>query len=61
MQRALIRKRVASLSATRMWVLRGADFTSVLDHLWHGAAKNGRPATWDDYVASRRAVLPVDE
>ncbi|KAG8740718.1 hypothetical protein FRC12_015906 [Ceratobasidium sp. 428] len=61
MQRALVRRRVASLSATKIWVIQGADFTLVLDYLWHGAAKNGRPVTWNDYVASRRAVLPIDE
>ncbi|KAG9126895.1 hypothetical protein FRC07_001506 [Ceratobasidium sp. 392] len=60
-QRALVRKRIASLSATKIWIFQGADFTSVLDYLWHGAAKNGHPVIWDDYAASRRAVLPIDE
>ncbi|KAG9075196.1 hypothetical protein FRC06_010226 [Ceratobasidium sp. 370] len=60
-QRASVRMRIASFSATRIWVLQGADFKSVLDHLWHGAAKDGRAVIWDDYVVSRRAVLPIDE
>ncbi|QRW11226.1 Fungal specific transcription factor domain [Ceratobasidium sp. AG-Ba] len=59
--RALVRERVAALSATKIWVLQGADFTSVLDHLWHGSARDGRPVGWEDYVRSRRRVLPVDE
>ncbi|CAE6455540.1 unnamed protein product [Rhizoctonia solani] len=60
-QRALVERKLSSLRATKMWVLRGADFTSVLEHLWHGAAKDGRATTWDDYVRSRRAMLPVPE
>ncbi|KAG8701849.1 hypothetical protein FRC08_003860 [Ceratobasidium sp. 394] len=60
-QRSLVRKRIASFSAVKIWVLQGADFKSVLDHLWHGAAKGGRPVVWNDYVISRRAVLPIDE
>ncbi|KAG8719349.1 hypothetical protein FRC09_011237 [Ceratobasidium sp. 395] len=35
-------------------------FADVLDHLWHGAAANGRPVTWNDYVNSRKAVIDVD-
>ncbi|CAE6498933.1 unnamed protein product, partial [Rhizoctonia solani] len=60
-QRALVEKKLSSLRATKMWVLRSADFTSVLEHLWHGTAKDGRATTWGDYVRSRRAILPVIE
>ncbi|CUA77057.1 hypothetical protein RSOLAG22IIIB_12521 [Rhizoctonia solani] len=60
-QRALVEEKLSSLRATKMWILRSADFTSVLQHLWHGAAKDGRVTTWDDYVRSRRAMLPVTE
>lgn len=60
-QRSVIERQLSSLRASRMWVLRSADFTSVLEHLWHGVGKDGRATTWDDYVTSRRAVLPVGE
>jgi hypothetical protein len=39
--------------------IRGSDFIAVLDHLWHGAGSDGNPVTWEDYVGSRCAVLPV--
>ncbi|KAL5631874.1 hypothetical protein ACGC1H_000045 [Rhizoctonia solani] len=40
-------------------VLRTSEFAAVLDHLWHGAGAEGNPTTWEDYVQSRCAVLPV--
>lgn len=39
--------------------MRGVDFVPVLDHLWHGAAVNGRPIKWSDYMRSREIMLPV--
>ncbi|CAE6472987.1 unnamed protein product [Rhizoctonia solani] len=60
-QRGLVEEKLSSMRATKMWVLRSSDFTAVLEHLWHGAAKNGRATTWNDYTQSRRAVLPVAE
>ncbi|ELU42966.1 fungal zn(2)-Cys(6) binuclear cluster domain-containing protein [Rhizoctonia solani AG-1 IA] len=60
-QRGLVEEKLSSMRATKMWVLRSSDFTAVLEHLWHGAAKNGRATTWNDYTRSRRAVLPVAE
>ncbi|KAH7322343.1 fungal-specific transcription factor domain-containing protein [Rhizoctonia solani] len=60
-QRALVEEKLSSLRATKMWFLRSADFTSVLEHLWHSTAKDGRATTWDDYVRSRRVILPVAE
>ncbi|CAE7071824.1 unnamed protein product [Rhizoctonia solani] len=60
-QRNLVEEKLSSLRATKMWVLRSADFTSVLEHLWHDKAKDGRATTWDDYVRSRRTMLPVAE
>jgi hypothetical protein len=39
--------------------MRGRDFVPVLEHLWKGVAAEGRPVKWDDYLASREAVLPV--
>ncbi|KAF8599449.1 hypothetical protein BDV93DRAFT_300265 [Ceratobasidium sp. AG-I] len=58
-QRAAVRDKIASFFDTRIWILPGAEFIKVLDHLWHGAAVGGAPVTWDDYVYSRRAVLPI--
>ncbi|CAE6388241.1 unnamed protein product [Rhizoctonia solani] len=52
---------VALQRHTRMWVLQVSDFVHVLLHLWAGAARGGHPITWDDYIRSRRAVLPVNE
>ncbi|CAE6482548.1 hypothetical protein ACGC1H_000016 [Rhizoctonia solani] len=60
-QRAMVKAKLSSLRAVKMWVLRNVDFILVLEHLWHGKAKNGTAATWDDYVRSRRAILPVAE
>lgn len=42
-----------------LWLFHGADFVPVLDHLWHGAAANGRPIRWSDYMASRQVALPI--
>lgn len=58
--RAVIRTKIAASRRERFWVLPGADFVPVLDHLWHGVGVNGSPATWDDYINSRCAVLPLD-
>ncbi|KAJ1305425.1 hypothetical protein OPQ81_000435 [Rhizoctonia solani] len=57
--RAILRKKIATSRNERICLVRGADFVLVLDHLWHGAAVGGRPTTWQDYVDSRFAVLPV--
>lgn len=59
-QRDALRQRVHASKDTSSWVLRGADFAVVLDHLWHGAARGGRPTRWEDYVQSRCAALPVE-
>ncbi|KAL5631886.1 hypothetical protein ACGC1H_000051 [Rhizoctonia solani] len=40
-------------------VLRTSEFAAVLDHLWHGAGAEGKPTTWEDYVQSRCALLPI--
>lgn len=47
------------MPGTRFWLLRSVEFVPVLDDLWHGAAANGRPIKWSDYVRSREKVLPV--
>ncbi|KAF8606264.1 hypothetical protein BDV93DRAFT_364365 [Ceratobasidium sp. AG-I] len=58
-QRAWARDRLSDPIQSRMWLLRGSDFVPVLDHLWHGAAINGRPIRWDNYIASRQIALPT--
>lgn len=60
--RAILRGKLASEAIRRghTLALRGSDFIPVLDHLWHGAGSEGRPIMWEDYVQSRRMVLPVE-
>ncbi|KAH7338112.1 hypothetical protein B0J17DRAFT_411231 [Rhizoctonia solani] len=58
-QRTLVRERLATVSMTRLWLMRGRDFVPVLEHLWQGAAAEGHPVKWSDYLDSREAVLPV--
>lgn len=58
-RRALVRFRMLDKFENNLWLLHGADFVPVLDHLWHGAAANGRPIRWSDYMASRQIALPV--
>ncbi|KAF8594955.1 hypothetical protein BDV93DRAFT_564900 [Ceratobasidium sp. AG-I] len=58
--RAVVRIKIIASRGERFWVLPGADFVPVLDHLWHGAGVNGSSTTWDDYVNSRCAMLPID-
>ncbi|CAE7222373.1 unnamed protein product [Rhizoctonia solani] len=59
--RASLRSKIASRSSRReiILVLRAAEFAAVLDHLWHGAGADGKPTTWEDYVHSRCAVIPI--
>ncbi|CUA73201.1 hypothetical protein RSOLAG22IIIB_05204 [Rhizoctonia solani] len=61
--RAALRNKVANENPRKINLLvlpvRGADFLPVLDHLWHGVGSGGSPVTWDDYVRSRRSVLPL--
>ncbi|CAE6501383.1 unnamed protein product [Rhizoctonia solani] len=57
--RKIVRNRLLDVNETKFWMLRGADFASVLDHLWHGAGSSGRPISWSDYVYSREVLLPV--
>ncbi|CAE6472890.1 unnamed protein product [Rhizoctonia solani] len=57
--RTILRKKIQVSQKAGACLLRGADFTVVLDHLWHGAACGGSAVTWDDYVDSRALTLPV--
>ncbi|CCO37332.1 hypothetical protein BN14_11487 [Rhizoctonia solani AG-1 IB] len=59
--RASLRNKVSSKSFPHeiTLVLRTSEFVVVLDHLWHGVGKGGSPVTWDDYVRSRCATIPI--
>ncbi|KEP47231.1 putative fungal Zn(2)-cys(6) binuclear cluster domain protein [Rhizoctonia solani 123E] len=58
-QRAFARERLLNAFDNECWVLPGCELVPVLDHLWHGAAANGQPFKWSDYIMSRQAVLPI--
>ncbi|KAH7323336.1 fungal-specific transcription factor domain-containing protein [Rhizoctonia solani] len=60
-QRKSILRIVSFQRCSRIWVLQISDFVSILQHLWRGAATGGEPIIWDDYIRSRRAVLPIYE
>ncbi|KAJ1305773.1 hypothetical protein OPQ81_010503 [Rhizoctonia solani] len=57
--RATLRTRIHASREANSWIMRGADFVPVLDHLWHGAAHRGRPVKWEDYVRSRCATFSI--
>ncbi|KAG8701398.1 hypothetical protein FRC08_004101 [Ceratobasidium sp. 394] len=57
--RSPLRKAIAK-SGDKAWLLKGVEFASLVDHLWHGAAANGAPITWNDYVNSRKATVYID-
>ncbi|KAF8606238.1 hypothetical protein BDV93DRAFT_363907 [Ceratobasidium sp. AG-I] len=58
-RRAVARFQLSSRHGDGLWQHPGSDFVPLLDHLWHGAAANGRPIRWSDYMASRQAALPI--
>ncbi|KAG8777397.1 hypothetical protein FRC12_000387 [Ceratobasidium sp. 428] len=58
-QRAIAREQLSVSVKFGSWLLNGSDLLPVLDHLWHGAAANGRPIRWRDYVHSRQVALPI--
>ncbi|QRV82567.1 Fungal specific transcription factor domain [Ceratobasidium sp. AG-Ba] len=57
-QRAQVRSKLSNVIETMIWLFPVSKFVPVLDHLWHGAAAEGRPILWRDYVDSRKAVIP---
>ncbi|CAE6519233.1 unnamed protein product [Rhizoctonia solani] len=57
--RFLVRKMLVSFKGTRVWLFQGPQFSQVLYHLWHGVGVGGAPVMWDDYVRSRRAIIPI--
>ncbi|KAG8704938.1 hypothetical protein FRC09_003244 [Ceratobasidium sp. 395] len=58
-QRAAAREKLGVEFVKELMILRGSNFVPVLDHLWHGAAANGRPIRWSDYVKSRQTAHPI--
>ncbi|CAE6502647.1 unnamed protein product [Rhizoctonia solani] len=59
--RSILRKKIQVSQKADACLLRGADFSFVLDHLWHGAAAGGNAVTWDDYVNSRCLTISIPE
>ncbi|KAG8750936.1 hypothetical protein FRC12_012688 [Ceratobasidium sp. 428] len=57
--RAKFRALVSQSRYNNMLLLQSMKYAGVLDHLWRGVAANGGPVTWDDYIASRRAVIDL--
>jgi hypothetical protein len=58
--RAILYRKVHVCQGFNASLLSGADLVRVLEHLWHGAASEGRAITWEDYITSRYAALPID-
>ncbi|CAE6378494.1 unnamed protein product [Rhizoctonia solani] len=58
-QRRMVRERLGCAAETRFWMFRDPEIVPVLDHLWLGAGMEGKPVTWNDYLYSRRTVLPL--
>ncbi|KAJ1305334.1 hypothetical protein OPQ81_000350 [Rhizoctonia solani] len=57
--RKIARDKLCASNETKLWLLRASDFVPVLDHLWHGAAADGRPIKWSDYMHSREVAITV--
>ncbi|KAH7323355.1 hypothetical protein B0J17DRAFT_683060 [Rhizoctonia solani] len=57
--RIFVHKMLLSFKNTRIWLFQGPPFSKVLYHLWHGVGAGGAPVTWDDYVQTRRVLVPI--
>ncbi|CAE6459090.1 unnamed protein product [Rhizoctonia solani] len=57
--RVAIYDKLISFQDARPWYFCGAQFSQFLYHLWHGVGSAGAAVTWDDYVQSRHAVIPI--
>ncbi|CUA67701.1 hypothetical protein RSOLAG22IIIB_13532 [Rhizoctonia solani] len=57
--RSIVHKKILSFKGHQVWLFGGSEFTQVLEHLWFGVGAGGAPVTWNDYIESRRAVLPI--
>lgn len=58
--RAELNDAFLNVEDTKPWLFKAMGCKPVINHLWHGAAANGRPVRWEDYVNSRRAMLHID-
>ncbi|KAF8705473.1 hypothetical protein RHS03_05702, partial [Rhizoctonia solani] len=52
-------EKLRSFRYARACLFDGTDLSRALYHLWHGVGLGGAPVTWEDYVQSRRAVIPM--
>ncbi|KAF8714689.1 hypothetical protein RHS03_00150, partial [Rhizoctonia solani] len=57
--REKIRKKLVSISETKLWMMQIFSYVPILDDLWNGAAFGGRPVKWSDYIRSKETVLPL--
>ncbi|QRW20884.1 Fungal specific transcription factor domain [Rhizoctonia solani] len=57
--REKIRKKLVSISETKLWMMQIFSYVPILDDLWNGAAFGGRPVKWSDYIRSKEMVLPL--
>ncbi|EUC61271.1 fungal zn(2)-cys(6) binuclear cluster domain protein, putative [Rhizoctonia solani AG-3 Rhs1AP] len=57
--RCTVHEKLLSFKGTRVWLFHGVEFGRILEHLWYGVGAGGGPVTWDDYVRSRCAVVPI--
>ncbi|CAE6431130.1 unnamed protein product [Rhizoctonia solani] len=57
--RSIVHKKILSFKGYQVWLFRGSEFAQVLEYLWFGVGAGGAPVIWDDYIESRRAVVPI--
>ncbi|CAE6406195.1 unnamed protein product [Rhizoctonia solani] len=57
--RSIVHEKLLSFTGTRVWLFHGSEFGRILEHLWYGVGAGGAAVTWDDYVRSRCAVVPI--
>ncbi|CAE6492246.1 unnamed protein product [Rhizoctonia solani] len=57
--RCIVHKKILSFKGHQVWLFGGSEFAQVLEHLWFGVGAGGAPVTWNDYIESRRAVVPI--
>ncbi|KAG8743391.1 hypothetical protein FRC10_012117 [Ceratobasidium sp. 414] len=60
-QRAIVRDKLDSFCDTRVWLCRGPDLALVLDHLWHGVARDGARAHITKVAEQLFRLLPAAE
>ncbi|CEL63187.1 hypothetical protein RSOLAG1IB_05228 [Rhizoctonia solani AG-1 IB] len=58
-QRVAVYSKLNSFTDARPWLVSGSQFSRFLYHLWHATGTGGGAVTWDDYVQSRQAIIPI--